>query len=50
LPEAEHWLSNFGFAVIFHDFPPAEMRPFVINSLDGFMLRSLNTISLVKKR
>ena len=31
VPEAEHWLSNFGLAVIFHDFPQAEMRPFIIN-------------------
>lgn len=31
VPESEHWLSNFGLAVIFNDFPPAELRPFVIN-------------------
>lgn len=31
VPESEHWLSNFGLAVIFNDFPPAAMRPFVIN-------------------
>jgi hypothetical protein len=31
VPEAEHWLSHFGLAVIFHDFPPTAMRPFVIN-------------------
>ena len=30
-PESEHWLSNFGLAVIFNDFPPAEIRPLVIN-------------------
>ncbi len=30
-PESAHWLSNFGLAVIFNDFPPTEMRPFVIN-------------------
>lgn len=31
VPESAHWLSNFGLEVIFHDFPPADMRPFVIN-------------------
>jgi len=31
VPESAHWLSNFGLAVIFNDFPPAELRPFVIN-------------------
>jgi hypothetical protein len=31
VPESGHWMSNFGLAVIFLDFPPAEMRPFVIN-------------------
>lgn len=31
VPESAHWLSNFGLSVIFNDFPPAEMRPFVIN-------------------
>lgn len=31
VPESAHWLSNFGLAVIFNDFPPAAMRPFVIN-------------------
>ena len=31
VPESEHWLSNFGLAVIFNDFPPAEIRPLVIN-------------------
>ena len=31
VPESAHWLSNFGLTVIFHDFPPATMRPFVIN-------------------
>jgi hypothetical protein len=31
VPESEHWLSNFGLAIIFHDFPPTAMRPFVIN-------------------
>lgn len=31
VPESAHWLSNVGLAVIFNDFPPAEMRPFVIN-------------------
>jgi hypothetical protein len=31
VPESEHWLSNFGLAVIFNDFPPVEMRPLVIN-------------------
>jgi len=31
VPESEHWLSNFGLAVIFNDFPPAPIRPFVIN-------------------
>ena len=30
-PESAHWLSNFGLAVIFNDFPPDAMRPFVIN-------------------
>lgn len=29
-PESQHWLSHFGLSAIFHDFPPAEMRPFVI--------------------
>jgi hypothetical protein len=31
VPEYKHWLSNIGLAVIFHDFPPEEMRPFAIN-------------------
>ncbi len=31
VPESAHWLSNFGLAVIFNDFPPAEIRPLVIN-------------------
>jgi len=31
VPESEHWLSNFGLTVIFHDFPPTEIRPFAIN-------------------
>jgi len=31
MPETEHWLSEFGLAVIFHDFPPTALRPFVIN-------------------
>lgn len=31
VPESAHWLSNFGLAVIFNDFPPAELRPFAIN-------------------
>lgn len=31
VPESEHWLSNFGLSVIFNDFPPAEMRPLIIN-------------------
>jgi len=31
VPESAHWLTNFGLAVIFNDFPPAELRPFVIN-------------------
>jgi hypothetical protein len=31
VPESKHWLSNFGLSVIFHDFPPEEMRPFAIN-------------------
>lgn len=31
VPESEHWLSHFGLAVIFNDFPPAEIRPLVIN-------------------
>jgi hypothetical protein len=31
VPESTHWLSNFGLAVIFNDFPPTAMRPFVIN-------------------
>jgi hypothetical protein len=31
VPESAHWLSSFGLAVIFNDFPPAAMRPFVIN-------------------
>lgn len=31
VPEAAHWLSNFGVSAIFHDFPPVEMRPFAIN-------------------
>lgn len=30
-PEYEHWLANIGLSVIFHDFPPEEMRPFAIN-------------------
>lgn len=30
-PECAHWLSNIGLSVIFHDFPPEEMRPFAIN-------------------
>ena len=31
VPESAHWLSNIGLAIIFNDFPPEEMRPFVIN-------------------
>lgn len=31
VPQSAQWLSNFGLAVIFNDFPPAAMRPFVIN-------------------
>lgn len=31
IPESAHWLSNFGLSVIFNDFPPTAMRPFVIN-------------------
>jgi len=31
VPESAHWLSNFGMAVIFNDFPPEPMRPFAIN-------------------
>ena len=31
VPESAHWLSNFGLAVIFNDFPPSELRPLVIN-------------------
>ena len=31
VPESAHWLSNVGLAIIFNDFPPADMRPFVIN-------------------
>jgi hypothetical protein len=31
VPESAHWLSNFGLAVIFNDFPPAELRPLAIN-------------------
>lgn len=31
IPESAHWLSNFGLAVIFNDFPPAELRPLAIN-------------------
>lgn len=31
VPESAHWLSSFGLAVIFNDFPPVAMRPFVIN-------------------
>jgi hypothetical protein len=31
VPESVHWLSNFGLAVIYNDFPPVEMRPFAIN-------------------
>lgn len=31
VPESAHWLSNFGLAAIYNDFPPAEMRPFAIN-------------------
>lgn len=30
VPESQHWLSHFGLSAIFHDFPPVEMRPFVI--------------------
>jgi len=31
VPESEHWLSNFGLAVIFNDFPPTALRPIAIN-------------------
>ncbi len=31
VPESAQWLSNFGLSVIFNDFPPAAMRPLVIN-------------------
>jgi hypothetical protein len=31
VPESAHWLSNFGLAVIFNDFPPADLRPLAIN-------------------
>ena len=31
VPESAHWLSNFGLAVIFNDFPPLELRPLAIN-------------------
>lgn len=31
VPEAAHWLTNFGLSVIFNDFPPPELRPFAIN-------------------
>lgn len=30
-PESAHWLSNFGLAAIYNDFPPEPMRPFAIN-------------------
>jgi hypothetical protein len=30
-PESAHWLSNFGLSVIFNNFPPEPMRPYVIN-------------------
>lgn len=31
VPESADWLSNFGLAVIFNDFPPAQLRPLAIN-------------------
>ena len=31
VPESTDWLSNFGLNVIFNDFPPAEIRPLIIN-------------------
>lgn len=31
VPDSAHWLSHVGLAIIFNDFPPAAMRPFVIN-------------------
>lgn len=31
VPEYKHWLSNIGLSVVFHDFPPEELRPFAIN-------------------
>jgi hypothetical protein len=49
VPESEHWLSNFGLAIIFHDFPPTAMRPFVINFIRRVHAAFLNTISLVRR-
>ena len=31
VPESTHWLTQFGLAAIFHDFPPIELRPRGIN-------------------
>ena len=31
ISEANHWLSNFGFAIIFNDFPPEALGPFALN-------------------
>jgi len=55
IPESEHWLSNIGLSVIFHDFPPEEMRPFAINfirrisaAFDQYDLARREVLVLVK--
>ncbi len=52
---SEHWLSNVGLSVIFHDFPPEEMRPFAINfirrisaAFDQYDLARREVLALVK--
>lgn len=55
VPESQHWLSHFGLSAIFHDFPPAEMRPFVITFIRRihaafleYELARQNVLELVK--
>lgn len=54
-PESEHWLSTIGLSVIFHDFPPEEIRPFAINfirrisaAFDQYDLAREEVLALIK--
>lgn len=54
-PESEHWLSTIGLSIVFHDFPPEEIRPFAINfirrisaAFDQYDLAREEVLALVK--